>query len=145
MDRPNASQSPATNRARITRTTGPSMTRKSTYPRCALLAIMMLGGSPTRVAVPPMFEATAAATRNGTGLSSNRFVISSVTGAMRRTVVTLSSMAERPAVINDKSTIMRKGRAFACCAAQMARTSNNPVLRVMLMMTIMPMRRKMTL
>jgi hypothetical protein len=92
-----------------------------------------------------MLDATASEIRNGTGCSANRFVISSVTGAIRSTVVTLSSRADRTAVMTDRRTSMRNGRALARFAAQMARTSNSPVLRVMLMMTIIPINKKMTL
>ena len=41
--------------------------RKSLKVRPARLAMMMFGGSPTRVAVPPMLEANTSAIRNGTG------------------------------------------------------------------------------
>ena len=65
----------------------------------ARLAMMMFGGSPIRVAVPPMLEASASAIRNGTGGTPSRSQTSSVTGAISSTVVTLSSSAEATAVI----------------------------------------------
>ena len=46
--------------------------RKSPKVRPAPEPIMMLGGSPTSVAVPPMLEASASAMRNGMGLSPSR-------------------------------------------------------------------------
>ena len=49
--------------ARITAITGVRWTTKSLKVKFALEAIMMLGGSPISVAVPPMFEASASATR----------------------------------------------------------------------------------
>jgi hypothetical protein len=55
--------------------------------------MMMFGGSPTRVAVPPMLLASTSAMRNGTGLTPSRSHTSKVTGAMSSTVVTLSSAA----------------------------------------------------
>ncbi|MPM80133.1 hypothetical protein SDC9_127179 [bioreactor metagenome] len=59
----------------------------------------MFGGSPIRVAVPPIFEAIASEIRRGTGLN---FIISArerIIGLMSNTVVTLSSTPERTAVV----------------------------------------------
>ena len=53
-------------------TTGVRLTRKSTKPRPAAEPIMMLGGSPIRVAVPPMFEAKISLIRYGNGVDPNR-------------------------------------------------------------------------
>src|SRR5437016_11872630 len=97
---------------------------------------MMLGGSPTSVATPPIFDASTSVTRNAMGLSSNRLLIAKETGAMSSTVVTLSSMAESPAVDSASNTNKRNGFASARCAAQMAKTSKRPVSRTMLMITI---------
>lgn len=63
------------------------------------LATIRFGGSPIRVAVPPMFEASASAIRNGTGRTPIRSQTSKVTGATSRTMVTLSSPADATAVI----------------------------------------------
>ena len=52
-----------TNTARITTATGATCTRKSSKPRPAAEPIRMFGGSPIRVAVPPMFEARTCDTR----------------------------------------------------------------------------------
>ena len=46
---------------------GARLSRKSLNVRSARLAMMMFGGSPISVAVPPMLEASASAMRNGTG------------------------------------------------------------------------------
>ena len=46
-----------------TTTTGARWSRKSLNDRPPRLAMMMFGGSPTRVAVPPMFEANTSASR----------------------------------------------------------------------------------
>ena len=51
----------------MTSTTGVMWTRKSVNVRSARLAMMMFGGSPTSVAAPPMLDANASASRNGTG------------------------------------------------------------------------------
>ena len=85
--------------------------RKSLNDKPARLAMMMFGGSPTRVAAPPMLEAKTSAIRNGTGLMSRRSQTSSVTGAISRTVVTLSRNAEATAVMRTSRTITRSGRA----------------------------------
>ena len=59
---------------------------------------MMFGGSPMRVAVPPMFEAKIWLIRYGNGETPRVRAIDSVTGVSRTTVVTLSSTAARTAV-----------------------------------------------
>ncbi len=106
--------------------------------------MMMLGGSPIRVAVPPMLLAITSARRNGTGSSASRSHSRRVTGAISSTVVTLSSMAEATAVMTTSSTIIRNGRAWARCADQMARNSKTPVCRSTPTITIIPKSRKMT-
>ena len=68
----------------------------------AALPIMMLGGSPINVAVPPMFEAIICVRRNGAGLRWSFCVIENVTGTIRSTVVTLSRKPEKTAVINAR-------------------------------------------
>ena len=108
------------------------------------LAMMMLGGSPIRVAVPPMLEAIASAIRNGTGGTPSRSQTSRVTGATSSTVVTLSSSAEATAVITISITITANGRPRARLADQIARYSNTPVCLTMLTMIIIPSSRKMT-
>ena len=66
------------------------------------LPIMMFGGSPMRVAVPPMFEAMICVRRYGIGSSFRIFVMLNVTGTMSSTVVTLSRKAENTAVITQR-------------------------------------------
>ena len=82
-------------------------TRKSLKVRSPRLAMMMLGGSPTSVAAPPMFEASTSAIRNGTGRSPSRSQTRNVTGAISSTVVTLSSTADAVAVSTQSITISR--------------------------------------
>ena len=53
--------------ARMMRTAGPSTARKSKKVNPVAEPIMMFGGSPMRVAVPPTFEATISVMKNGTG------------------------------------------------------------------------------
>ena len=100
--------------------TGARLARKSLKDSPARLAMMMLGGSPIRVAVPPMLEASASAMRNGTGGRPSRSQTSRVTGAISSTVVTLSSSAEATAVIRTSSTIVANGRPRVRLAAQIA-------------------------
>ena len=106
--------------------------------------MMMFGGSPTRVAVPPMFEAIASATRYGTTGTSRRSHTRNVTGAMSSTVVTLSSAAEATAVTTTSVTITRNGLPRACFTARIATYSKTPVRFRTPTMSIIPSSRKMT-
>ena len=118
--------------------------RKSLKERPARLAMMMLGGSPINVAVPPMFDANASAIKNGAGPISSRSHTSSVTGATSNTVVTLSSRADANAVTSTSRIMMRSGEPWARLAAQIAVYSNTPVCRSTLTMIIMPSSKKTT-
>ena len=103
-----------------TTTMGARLRKKSLNDRSARLPMMMLGGSPISVAVPPMFDASTSAIRKGTGLTPRRSQTSSVTGAMSSTVVTLSRSADATAVIIASSTMTANGLPLARLAAQMA-------------------------
>ena len=127
-----------------TTTTGARWTRKSLNDNPPRLAMMMLGGSPTRVAVPPMFDANTSASRYGTGGNANRWHSRIVTGATSNTVVTLSSSADATPVIRINRTISGNGRPRARFADQIARYSKTPVSRITLTMIIIPSSRKMT-
>jgi len=61
--RPQNHQNPARVRARMIPATGARLTRKALKESLAAEPIMMLGGSPMRVAVPPMLEAKMMANR----------------------------------------------------------------------------------
>ena len=52
--------------------------------------IMMFGGSPIRVAAPPMFDAKTSARISDIGFMFRILATEIVTGTIRRTVVTLS-------------------------------------------------------
>ena len=119
-------------------------TRKSLNVRPERLAMMMFGGSPIKVAAPPMLEEKTSAMRNGTGLMPSRSHTSNVTGAMSRTVVTLSSSADATAVMMTSRIITRSGEPLARLADQIAVYSNTPVRRSTETMIIMPSSRKMT-
>lgn len=64
----------------------------------------MLGGSPIKVAVPPMFEKIISESKYGTGFTCKMRVIDKVTGTTRSTVVTLSKNAE-PSAVSKESEI----------------------------------------
>ena len=86
----------------ITTTTGARLTRKSPKSSPAAEPMRMFGGSPMRVAVPPMFEAKIWLIRYGKGETLSVRAIESVTGVSRTTVVTLSRTAARTAVTSDE-------------------------------------------
>ena len=136
--------SSARNAARTITTNGVRWSRKSLNDKPARLAMMMLGGSPTRVAAPPMLEAKTSASRKGTGLIARRSQTRSVTGAISNTVVTLSRRAEAPAVIKASRIITRSADPFARLDAQMAMYSKTPVCRRTPTITIIPSSRKIT-
>ncbi|OPZ90872.1 MAG: hypothetical protein BWY73_01228 [candidate division TA06 bacterium ADurb.Bin417] len=116
---------------------------KALKPRPAALPIMMLGGSPIRVAVPPMLEAMASAIRKGIGSSSSESAIRMVTGAMSSTVVTLSRKAEIRAVMAGKKSRISSGLPRAALAERMARYWKRPVFLATATTSIMPTSRKM--
>ena len=53
--------------ANTTSTIGAMWIRKELKSKSALEAMMMFGGSPIKVAAPPMFEMNTSARMNGTG------------------------------------------------------------------------------
>ena len=134
----------ATKTTMTTITIGAMCTRKSLNDKPARLAMMMFGGSPTKVATPPMLEANTSAIRNGAGLIASRSQISRVTGAINKTVVTLSSSAEATAVTSTNRIMIRSGEPSARLADQIAMYSKTPVCRSTPTIIIIPSSRKMT-
>ena len=65
-------------------TIGVMWTRKSLKVSPARLAMMMLGGSPTRVAAPPMLDANTSAIRNGSAMNAQPVADQQVTGAIKQ-------------------------------------------------------------
>jgi len=129
----------------ITRTTiGVTWIRKSLNDNPPRLAMMMLGGSPTSVAAPPMLDANTSAIRYGAALIASRSHINSVTGAINKTVVTLSSRADANPVTATNRIMIRSGLPPARLAAQSAVNSKTPVCRMTPTMTIMPNSKKTT-
>ena len=76
------------------------LTMKSINDNPAMLPIMMLGGSPIRVAVPPMFEDMISATRNGIGLMSNSFA--------NRTNISANLICHSGCKLTSGSSIIKK-------------------------------------
>ena len=116
---------------------------KSAKLRPAALPIMMLGGSPMRVAVPPMLEAMIWESRKGTGLTSRIWVMAMVMGPISSTVVTLSRKAESTAVMTVKTARMAMGWPRVSLADQMAMYSNRPEHFTTATKSIMPTRTPM--
>ena len=100
---------------RIISAIGVKLAAKVTKSIPAALPINMFGGSPTRVAVPPMFDARMIAIRNGIGLILRLAAINRVTGAIKITMVTLSSIAEVTAVTITKIIMIRYGLPLPNC------------------------------
>ena len=122
---------------------GPMIMMNSLKPSPAADAIMIFGGSPMSVAIPPIFEAKISAMRNGMGFSFISRVMVRSMGVRRRTVVTLSRNALVTAVTRQKSIMTSIGLPRAALAVLMAINSNNPLFRAVLTMIIIPISRKM--
>ena len=129
----------------ITTTTGARLTRKSTKSRPAAEPMRMFGGSPMRVAVPPMLEAKIWLIRYGTGETPSVRAIDSVTGVSSTTVVTLSRTDDSSAVATARRTSSRNGSPRERWIARPATYSKKPVLRSPPARIIIPANRKMTL
>ena len=114
---------------------------KSMKFRPTALPIMMFGGSPMSVAVPPMFDARICEMRYGFTSTLSCAVMENVMGTVRSTVVTLSRRAEQTIVSAESAMSSLIGCALTFFAAQMARKLKRPVSLVMFTMIIMPMSR----
>ena len=125
----------------INTTAIPVLPTKSMKLRPACEPIMIFGGSPIRVAVPPMLEARICASRKGTGSMPRMPVI----GPTSNTVVTLSRNAESTAVRMVNSSMIFQGLPFAILADLIAMYSNRPELRTTATNSIMPISTPMVL
>ncbi len=94
-------------------TAGASFRMKSRNVKPAAEPIMMFGGSPMSVAVPPMFDARISVMKNGMGLMSSILHTVIVIGPMSSTVVTLSKNAESTAVSSTNSIMIFQGSPLA--------------------------------
>ena len=111
---------------------------KSANVKPAAEPIMILGGSPISVAVPPMLDAMISMRKYGIGLISSSLQMVSVMGPIRSTVVTLSSTAESTAVSSTNKTMIFHGSPLASFAVLTARNSNMPDSRTTATNSIMP-------
>ena len=100
---------------------GAMWARKSLKLNPARLPMTMFGGSPIRVAAPPIFDASTSAIRYGWAGMRRRPHTTMVTGATSMIVVTLSRNGDAIAVIAISMTISRYGLPFARLADQIAR------------------------
>ncbi|OPY63745.1 MAG: hypothetical protein A4E56_00280 [Pelotomaculum sp. PtaU1.Bin065] len=129
----------------ITIITGVRLKTKSIKPRPVALPIMMFGGSPIKVAVPPILEAMISEIKNGNGLSSSCLAMAKVTGTINSTVVTLSKNADKIAVIKDRAAIILIGSPLELLAALIAKYSKIPVCLVIPTIIIIPTSKPMVL
>ena len=118
---------------------------KSIKESPAALPIIMFGGSPINVAVPPMFDAKISVIKNGIGLISNSFAITNVTGMIKMTVVTLSRNAETIAVNIANDIKINFGLPFVNFNISFAIQLNIPLLVAIDTIIIIETRRNITL
>mmetsp|Transcript_31506 Transcript_31506/g.74878 ORF Transcript_31506/g.74878 Transcript_31506/m.74878 type:complete len:327 (-) Transcript_31506:724-1704(-) len=123
-------------------TPGPRLIRKALKSRysASMFPMMMFGGSPIIVAVPPRFEKIASEMRYARGSMLTSLHSLQVTGQMRRMVVTLSRKAESTAV-----TRQRRSSSFVLSPPENLHAitpvhSKTPVRMVMPTISIMPQR-----
>ena len=88
--------------------------------------IMIFGGSPIRVAVPPIFEQMISVIKKGTGLRSSFLQAAKVMGITRITVVTLSRKALANAVKKASENKTSLGLPFVCFKISFAIQVNMP-------------------
>ena len=123
---------------------GSEWTRKSLKVSPPRLAMMMFGGSPIRVAVPPMLEANTSEIRYGAGEQPEPRADRERDRRDQQHVVTLSRTGETAAVTRISSVSSRAGGPRDVRAAQRARNSKSPVCLRIPTITIIPKSRKMT-
>ena len=105
----------------------------------------MFGGSPIRVAVPPIFEAKISVIRYGIGLISNFSAIKNVTGITKITVVTLSKSADAKAVKRPNTINIPTGCPLVNVKSLFATQLNIPLLAAILTIIIIETSKKITL
>src|SRR3989344_7799710 len=93
---------------------------KSLNESPAALPIKILGGSPIKVAAPPILESKIVPKRYGFGFSFKLLAMTKATGVIKRTVVTLSRNAEKTAVIMPNSIKIGIGFPLPILAAHIA-------------------------
>ncbi len=128
----------------ITNTIGVSSLTKSMKLRPARVPIIIFGGSPINVAVPPIFEAKTSVIKNGIGSVSNSFAITKVIGIIRTTVVTLSKNADAIAVNAASANSTVFGCPFVAFKRFSAIHLNTPLLLAIFTIIIIPISKKIT-
>ena len=107
--------------AKVSRTIGARLTMKELKLSPVAPAMMMFGGSPISVAVPPMLEAITSMISSGIASMSSASASRKVIGATSRIVVRLSRKAESSAVIPARLIVTAKDRPPESCPARIAR------------------------
>jgi len=130
---------------KIINTTKVNSFKKSINESPAALPIMIFGGSPINVAVPPIFDAKISVIKNGSGFISNCFAIKKVTGIMRITVVTLSKNAEVTAVKIPRVKSTSFGCPLVSLKSSFAIQLNIPLLVAILTIIIIDTSKNITL
>ena len=102
--------------------------------------MMMFGGSPISVAVPPMLDAITSMITSGIASMSSASASRNVIGTIRRTVVRLSRNADSSAVVPASASTTASGRPRESCPALIARYVYTPVVSVRRTMIIIPAR-----
>ena len=107
--------------------------------------MIIFGGSPMRVAVPPIFEANISVIKYGTGSISSCLAMANVTGIIKITVVTLSRKALAIAVKTANATKIRIGLPPVCFSNSFAIKLNIPLCAAICTITIIEISKNITL
>ena len=118
---------------------------KSINENPAALPIIMFGGSPIKVAVPPIFDENISVSKYGIGFISSFLAIANVIGKTRITVVTLSKNALVTAVNKPSAIKILIGCPFVAFKSSFAIQVNTPLLVEILTIIIIETRRNITL
>jgi len=119
---------------------GPSNLRKSIKPNPLAEPIKMFGGSPIKVAVPPIFAERTPASKNIRGETSSASATRKIIGAKRSIVVTLSRKAEKRAIVTMKNIRRALTLPLETLTTCTATNSKNPVVLSVPTTIIMPIR-----
>ena len=104
-----------------TSVSGSAWVKKSLKLKPAAEPMMMFGGSPTRVATPPMSDSKASAISKGITRMPRVSAMRIVTGAIRTIVVTLSRNIESTVVVVPRAISKSHGRPWETRPAATAR------------------------
>ena len=115
---------PAVTTTKVIDAIGARLTMKALKESPVAPAMMMFGGSPISVAVPPMFEAMISMITSGIGSMSSASASRNVIGTISRTVVRLSRNAESTAVVAARLKTHRQRAA----ARELAGADREPVV-----------------